>query len=130
MHELSLAQGLLSTALAAVERHNADNPENRALRIQEIECELGLISCVEPQTLTGCFELFAEGTPAEGAALTLRTVPLGCACSVCGHTFKLTQRRFVCPQCGSEEIHFNGGHGLMLVALRVESEEQDHARIH
>ncbi|MDR2745033.1 MAG: hydrogenase maturation nickel metallochaperone HypA [Desulfovibrio sp.] len=130
MHEASLVQGLLSTALAAVERHNADNPENRALRIQEIECELGLISCVEPQTLTGCFELFAEGTPAEGAALTLRTVPLDCACAACEHAFKLAQRRFVCPRCGSEEIHFSGGHGLMLVALRVESEEQDHARTH
>jgi hydrogenase nickel incorporation protein HypA/HybF len=123
MHEASLVQGIISAAVAAMEHHNAEKPQNRALRIQEIECEIGLISCVEPQTLTGCFELLAEGTPAEGAALTLRTAPLDCNCTVCGHAFQLTQRHFACPGCGSDEIHFNGGHGLTLTALHVETEE-------
>ena len=88
---------------------------------------VGLIACVEAQTLTACFELFAEGTLAEGATLTLNTAPLACRCENCGHAFSLTQRRFVCPACGSENIHFNGGHGLTLQSLRVESEETDHA---
>ena len=127
MHEASLVQGLLDMALKAVEEHNAAHPDNRALRIQEITCDLGLIACVEAQTLTACFELFAEGTLAEGATLTLNTAPLACRCENCGHAFSLTQRRFVCPACGSENIHFNGGHGLTLQSLRVESEETDHA---
>ena len=46
MHEASLVQGLLDMALKAVEKHNAAHPDNRALRIQEITCELGLIACV------------------------------------------------------------------------------------
>ena len=101
MHEASLVQGLLDMALKAVEEHNAAHPDNRALRIQEITCELGLIACVEAQTLTACFELFAEGTLAEGATLTLNTAPLACRCENCGHAFSLAQRRFVCPACGS-----------------------------
>lgn len=44
MHEASLVQGLLDMALKAVEEHNAAHPDNRALRIQEITCELGLIA--------------------------------------------------------------------------------------
>ena len=127
MHEATLVQGILSTSLAAVERHNVDNPGNQAVKIQEIECELGLLACVEPQTLTGCFEIFAEGTLAEGAELTLRTAQLDCGCAACGKTFKLAQRHFVCPHCGGDEIHFSGGHGLTLIALRVESEGQDYA---
>ncbi|BAV91739.1 hydrogenase maturation nickel metallochaperone HypA/HybF [Candidatus Desulfovibrio trichonymphae] len=123
MHEASLVQGLLSTALTAMETHNTANPANQAMRIQEIECAMGLLSCVEPLTMTGCFELFAEGTPAEGATLTLRTTPLDCGCRICGNAFSLMQRHFVCPQCGSDEIHFSGGHGLTLMSLRIESEE-------
>lgn len=123
MHEASLVQGLLDLALNAVEEHNAAHPEKRVARIQEIECELGLIACVEPRTLTGCFELFAEGTLAEGATLSLRTAPLACRCTDCGHAFDLTRRHFVCPACGGENIHFSKGHGLTLLALRVEPEE-------
>ncbi|MDR1777009.1 MAG: hydrogenase maturation nickel metallochaperone HypA [Desulfovibrio sp.] len=123
MHEATLVLGILDAAREAVEEHRAAHPEEKALRIQEIECELGLIASVEAQTLTACFELFAEGTMAQGATLSLRTRPLDCECSACGHAFALTQRRFACPNCGSEEIHFNGGHGLTLVSLRVESEE-------
>ena len=61
MHEASLVQGLLKIALKTVEDHNAAHPEQRVRRIRSITCELGLISCVEPQTLKGCFEIFAQG---------------------------------------------------------------------
>ena len=69
MHEASLVQGLLKIALKTVEDHNAAHPEQRVRRIRSITCELGLISCVEPQTLKGCFEIFAQGGMAEGAEL-------------------------------------------------------------
>ena len=126
MHEASLVQGLLDICLKALDEHNAANPENRVERISKVECQLGLIACVEAQTLEACFELFAEGTPAEGAQLLLQTAPLPCRCTECGHEFSLTQRHFVCPSCGGENIHFNGGHGLTLMALHVASEETDH----
>lgn len=126
MHEASLAQGLLQTALKAVEDYNASHPTAPVRHIAELRCELGLISCVEPQTLLACFELLAEGTPAEGAKLTLDTAPLACRCARCGHAFTLTRRHFVCPQCGDENIHFNGGHGMTLMALHVASEDTDH----
>ncbi|MBE6441209.1 MAG: hydrogenase maturation nickel metallochaperone HypA [Desulfovibrio desulfuricans] len=126
MHEASLAQGLLHTAAKAVEEYNTAHPQAMVRRIAELRCELGLISCVEPKTLTACFELLAEGTVAEGARLTLDIAPLACRCTGCGHAFTLTQRHFVCPQCGDENIHFNGGHGLTLMALHVASEDTDH----
>lgn len=127
MHEAALVQGLLETALKAVEEHNSAHPETGVRRIEELVCQLGLIACVEPQTLAACFELFAEGTLAEGAKLTLDTAPLACRCESCGENFELHQRRFVCPTCGGENIHFSGGHGLTLLSLRVESEDTGHA---
>ncbi|MBQ9537267.1 MAG: hydrogenase maturation nickel metallochaperone HypA, partial [Desulfovibrionaceae bacterium] len=77
MHEASLVQGLLQLVLSTVQDANARaEPFQKICRVREIICDLGLFSCVEPQTLTSCFELFAEGTLAEGAELTLRTQPL------------------------------------------------------
>lgn len=126
MHEASLAQGLLNTATKAVTDYNAAHPQTPVTRIAELRCELGLLSCVEPKTLTACFELMAEGTVAEEAQLKLNVAPLACRCTKCGYAFTLTQRHFVCPQCGDENIHFNGGHGLTLMALHVASEDTEH----
>ena len=87
----------LNMAIKAVEDHNKAHPESPVSRIAEFQCELGLLACVEAQTLTACFELLAEGTLAEGAKLTLACAPLPCTCNQCGHEFSLTQRHFVCP---------------------------------
>ena len=82
MHEASLVQGLLKIALKTVEEHNAAHPEQRVRRIRSITCELGLISCVEPQTLKGCFEIFARDGMADGAELILRTAPCPAAARI------------------------------------------------
>ena len=66
----------------------------REMKKRRITCELGLISCVEPQTLKGCFEILAQGGMAEGAELILQTAPLPCRCTDCGHTFELHRRHF------------------------------------
>ena len=61
--------------------------------------------------------------PAPVVILTVRTAPLDCRCLDCGNTFTVTTRQFHCPACESENIHFDGGHGLMLLSLRVDTEE-------
>ena len=71
MHEASLAQGLLRVTLESVSAYNQEHPETRAGRITSLRLGLGLLSCVEITTFTGCFELLAEGTPAEGARLDI-----------------------------------------------------------
>lgn len=123
MHEAALVQGLLRTALRAVEEHNARPGVPQVRRIRRLSCRLGLLSCVEAETLRACFELFAEGGPAQGAELVLETAPLDCRCADCGTTFALRRRHFVCPACGGERLHFSGGHGLTLMGLDVEAEK-------
>ena len=76
MHEATLVQGLLNMAIKAVEDHNKAHPESPVSRIAEFQCELGLLACVEAQTLTACFELLAEGTLAEGLRLHARPWPV------------------------------------------------------
>ena len=123
MHEASLVQGLLNLVEKTVADHNAANPEKPVRRVTEVNCQLGLISCVEPRTLTSCFELFAEDTVARDARLTLTTAPLPCTCKKCGKGFELTERMFKCPFCGDINLQFTGGHGLVLTSLQVDSED-------
>ncbi len=123
MHEASLAQGLLGTATRAVADYNARQGGPRAGRITRLTCRLGLLSCVEAETLRACFAICAEGTLAHGAELVLETAPLPCRCTDCGAAFALFRRHFACPFCGGEALQFSGGHGLTLTDLQVEAEE-------
>lgn len=125
MHEASLVQGLLDIVLKALEDHNAANPQNRAVKVSEIVCGAGLLACFEPNTLRACFEIFSEGTAAEGAVLKIETIPLQCSCGDCGKKFAILRREFACPFCGGENIGFSGGNGLVLQALNVESEDAE-----
>ncbi len=123
MHEASLAQGLLRTALDAVRGYNAANPDRPAGHVTAIRVSLGLLSCVEATTFTGCFELLSEGTEAEGAALVVEREPLACDCQDCGARFTLTRKDFRCPECGGSSLHPHGGHGLTLLSLEVEEKD-------
>ncbi len=124
MHEASLCQGLLDLVLSTVAKHNEECPNEPPIRkVTEIICSLGLYSCIEPVTLASCFELFAENTPAAGATVTINKAPLECRCEACGTTFTACDRPVICPACGGDNIQFDGGHGLMLISLRVDTEE-------
>lgn len=123
MHEASLAQGLLKTALDAVESYNKDHPEAQAGHITGIKVGLGLLSCVEISTFSGCFELLCEGTKAEGCKLDVEREPLPCECRDCKASFTLTERTFRCPVCQSVNLIPHGGHGLTLLSLKVDQKD-------
>lgn len=125
MHEASLAQGLLKITLDSVRSYNAEHPEAPAGRITALRLGLGLLSCVEATTFTGCFELLAEGSEAEGARLDIVREPLDCTCEDCGARFSLSRRHFVCPSCHGTHLSFSGGHGLTLLSMEVEKMPPD-----
>ena len=115
MHEATLVTGILRIAEEEARKHKAE-------RIVAIKLDVGLLACVEEQTLQGCFEIFAEGTLAEGAHLDMRRTPLPCRCLACGNTFTLEKRSFLCPGCGGKELSFTGGHGCAVSAIEVRKE--------
>lgn len=90
-------------------------------RVVRVTLGLGLLACIEEQTLRGCFEIFAEDTLADQAELVIEKMPLECRCQACHQPFTLHARHFACPHCGSADITFEGGHGCVLTALEVES---------
>ena len=124
MHEASLAQGLLELVLNTLEDFKNKNPESAKLKLKEIVCGAGLFAGFEDSTLRSCFEMFAEDTPCEGANLKIDIIPLDCVCRECGKEFQLIKKPYRCPSCGSDELDFSGGSGLTLMAINVDSENE------
>jgi len=113
MHETALAAGILRIVCEEGKRCHVT-------RITEIHLRVGLLSAVEEHSLSACFELLAEGSIAQGAALNIATAALPAQCKNCGHTCTLATRSFVCPRCQSPDIHFEGGHGCTIQSISAE----------
>ena len=69
MHELSITQSILDISLKAAR-------EQGAARIRSIRLRLGPFSGIVPECVQMYLDLLAKGTPAEGARLEVRQVPL------------------------------------------------------
>lgn len=112
MHEMAIAEGILDIAREHAARENS-------ARVTEIGLLLGEMAGVEEDALRFCFSSLARGTLAEGAALSVKRVPLVGRCGACGHEQPIAHYNFVCPKCG-------GGLGIVSGReLRVEYLEMD-----
>lgn len=116
MHEASIVAGIMRIVEEEAARHDVT-------RIARVRLRVGLLTGVEPRTLTACFELYSEGTVAEGASLDLETVPALGTCHACGATFDLHRRCFACPTCGNDDITLEGGRELTIAGLEVPQPE-------
>ena len=61
MHELGLTRNIVSIV--------CEHAGTR--RVRKVRLAIGPLACVEPQALTFCFDLVAEGTVLAGAALEI-----------------------------------------------------------
>jgi len=69
MHEFSIAQNILETALAEAEKH-------KGKRICTLGVTLGKASHIEPDSLEFCLEAVTKGTIAEGAQIEVEPMSI------------------------------------------------------
>ena len=113
MHETAIVSGLMRIVERKAAQHGVD-------RVRRVKLKVGRLCAVEPQQLQSCFELFAEGTVAEGAELLIETVEVRGRCKTCGVEFPIPRFRFVCPDCGGGEIEVCQGQELYIDSLDAE----------
>lgn len=130
MHETVLVSSILAIlkdTVAEYEARQNNSPlgnglqkghENN-LRVAEVVLQVGVLACVEPQTLRGCFEIMGEGTMAENAILTIERQPMQGSCPDCGKTVETLEPRFACPLCKSDNVDWQGGQGMEITSIRV-----------
>ena len=87
-------------------------------RVTRVVLEVGKLSAVVPDAFRFCFELCAEGTPAQGAALEILELPGRALCRSCDREFELNSVFDRCG-CGSLSLQFLSGEELQLKEVEV-----------
>lgn len=112
MHELSLAQGIVSLIEQEAARRGF-----AAVRV--VRLEIGAFGGVEESALRFCFGAAARGTPAEHAEIDVIHAPGRAWCLDCGSAVELADRLDPCPLCGGERLQVTGGQELRVKELEV-----------
>ena len=113
MHEMAIAQSLLEIIIQESRAHQVK-------RVFSVALKLGELSAVESESLRFCFELIAEGTIADGAALVIERVPVTCHCQDCSSEFSVEDLVFLCPSCGSRNVEVRSGKELSIESFEAE----------
>lgn len=109
MHEMALTQDLVSL----IAEHCAGR------RVTRVVLEVGKLSAVVPDAFRFCFELCAEGTPAEGAELEIVELAGRARCRDCARELGLDSIFERCT-CGSFSLDFLSGEQLQLREVEVQ----------
>jgi hydrogenase nickel incorporation protein HypA/HybF len=114
MHETAIVEGLMRILREQAARHGVT-------AIVSVKVKVGRLRAVEPQQLVSCFEMFAEGTLAEGAQLTIEQLPVRARCQACAAEFEVPGFRFVCPSCGGGDVEVTQGQELYIESFEAAS---------
>ncbi len=112
MHEVALAEGLLSVVEAAAARHSAT-------RVHTVWLEIGSLAHVEPEALRFCFAAVTRGSVAEGAALEIARPPGLAWCMPCGERVALAGLGDACPVCGSYQLQVLEGEEMRVKEIGI-----------
>jgi hydrogenase nickel incorporation protein HypA/HybF len=116
MHEVAIVRGIVSTALEAAER-------NQAERISRVSVVLGDLTHVTEESLRFHFEILSQGTAAEHAEVVVRTEQGLVTCRDCGEQNPATSEP-VCPACGSVRIERVGGDQCYVESIDIDEPDK------
>ncbi len=109
MHELSLSQAIVDSALAHAQGR----------RVRSVTVTIGALRQVVPDSLAFHFEIVSRGTLCEGALLQPRLAPARLRCA-CGEEWELAELTFRCPCCRGADVAVRDGDQLRIDSIEVE----------
>jgi hydrogenase nickel incorporation protein HypA/HybF len=113
MHELAVAQSILDISIRHAEQADAK-------RITDINLVIGQFSSIVDDSVQFYWDIIADGTMAEGAALHFDRIPGEMTCGNCGHTFHPSDKTFACPACDSGFVRITKGDEFRVDSIDVE----------
>jgi hydrogenase nickel incorporation protein HypA/HybF len=114
MHETAIVGGLMRILEQKAAR-------NDVAHISSVLIKVGRLRAVEPQQLIACFEMFAEGTVADGAELVIDVIGVSGRCRACKTEFDVPHYRFECPTCTGSDIEVIRGQELYIESFEASS---------
>ena len=108
MHEMAITQEVVEIVRARA----GDR------KVRRVVLEIGKLSAVLPDAVRFCFDLVAEGTPAEGATLEIVEPEGRARCRACDGEV-LLDRPFGRCRCGSTDLDWISGEELRVREMEV-----------
>lgn len=133
MHELSIACEIFEQVKSTAEAHGATE-------VKHVTLQMGRLSHTNPEQLSFCFKVIAEGSIAENADFIVEMMPPTLECE-CGYTGTLDEKQIresselksellayvaamECPVCG-KPAHIIGGRELIIKSIEIETENEN-----
>lgn len=113
MHERAVTESLLEIAMRHASKAGAQ-------RITDLYLVVGQLSSIIDESVQFYWDIIADGTPAKGAQLHFKRIPLELSCLDCNNIFAPLQDDFACPQCGSSHIKVLAGDEFYLESINIE----------
>jgi hydrogenase nickel incorporation protein HypA/HybF len=92
MHEYMVTKNILEISIEEAKKANAK-------RINSINIVIGEFSTIIDESVKMYFDLFTEGTIANGAELIFKRVKAKFKCTKCENVFSPTKFAYECPKC-------------------------------
>jgi hydrogenase nickel incorporation protein HypA/HybF len=118
MHEMSVAQGLLSILQAQAKAHEI-------ARVSRVRLKIGRLRGLDARQLRLAFEALAEGGLADGAALDVEEIAATARCRACGAVWRAPDYRFDCPKCAAADTEILEGRELFIESFDGERPDSD-----
>ena len=115
MHELSLATGIVETAI----RH-ADGR-----RVTSVQMRIGTLRQVVPDSLDFYFGICSRDTLCEGAELEQEIIQAKLRCNSCGREWELDLPDFRCSSCSTGEVEVIAGTEFEVESIEVNDDSAD-----
>ncbi len=114
MHELAIAQNILSIAMQHAEAAGAR-------RITDIYLVIGSLASVVDDSLQFHWDMISQGTTAQGARLHFERLSVRMRCQICGYSYQPAGEDMACPQCGSRQVMIEQGDEFRLEAIEIDT---------
>ena len=114
MHEIAVAQSILTTISAEAEKQNAKPI------IARISC--GKLYAINAEVLGFAFEAIAKDTSCEGMKLVVEHKPIRGRCKNCDEIFEFELTSPSCPKCNSEDFGLLPDEPLILEEIEFRTE--------
>lgn len=108
MHELAITQQIVAIC----------SERAAGARVSRVSVEVGALSCVSPDALRFCFDVCAQGTPLDGAALEIERIAGRARCRSCGRE-AARESLFAPCACGSFDLEHLAGEELRVREMEL-----------
>lgn len=115
MHEMGIADSVLTAVIAETARY----PGNRACKVG---LRIGELAGIDPDSLRFCFDALIKGSELASLVLEIQLCSRRHRCA-CGHEFAVRDYEFQCPSCSSLQTKCVSGDELELAFVELEEYE-------